>query len=118
ADSLTQQQRADRHDAQINGAEQGDLAQDFLDEVHSGLAGTESRDKAALLLQVVGDLHRIELDGGVEIAETDDHDEIHDHIDEGLGIDGVVDCPGNRLLLGNTDEGPDRHGQRRDALGE
>ena len=90
ADSLTQQQRADRHDAQINGAEQGDLAQDFLDEVHSGLAGTESRDKAALLLQVVGDLDRVELDRGVEVAEEDDEQEVDDDIRPGGRIKDVL----------------------------
>ena len=52
-----------------SGAKDGDLVDDLLDEVGGGLAGTEARDEAAVLLQVVGNLHGIVLNGGVELAE-------------------------------------------------
>ena len=62
---LADQQGQDRHDAQIDSAEQGDLVQDLLNEVGGRLAGTEAGNEAAILLQVVGDLHGVELNGGI-----------------------------------------------------
>ncbi len=35
-----------------------------------GLPGAEAGDKATVLLQVVGDLNGVELNGGIEIAES------------------------------------------------
>ena len=82
----------DGHNTQIDGAKQRDLIEDLLDEVCGGLAGPEARDEAAVFLQVVGDLNGVELDGGIEIAEADDHHEVEDHIQHGLGIDGVQEA--------------------------
>ena len=69
-DDLADDQGQNGHDAQIHGAEQRDLVEDLLNEVSGGLAGTEAGNEAAVLLQVVGDLHGVELDGGVEVAES------------------------------------------------
>ena len=54
------------HNSQVNSAEDNDLGNDLLDEVSGGLAGTEAGNEAAVLLQVVGNLRGIILDGGVE----------------------------------------------------
>ena len=45
------------------------LLSTLLMKSRGGLARTEAGDEAAVLLQVVGDLHGVELNGGVEIAE-------------------------------------------------
>ncbi len=51
--------------AEIHGAEEGTtiLLMTLLDEVSGGTAGTEAGNEAAVLLQVVGDLNGIVLDG-------------------------------------------------------
>ena len=61
---------SDGHDAQVDGAEQRDLVEHLVDEVRGGLARTEAGDEAAVLLQVVGYLNGVELDGGIEVAES------------------------------------------------
>ena len=57
-----------------------------------GLAGTEAGNEAAVLLQVVGDLHGVELDGGIEIAESNDHQEVEDHVQHRLGVNSVQEA--------------------------
>ena len=49
------------HDTQINGTKDNDLVDNLLDEFSGGLAGTEAGNETAVLLQVVADLNRIEL---------------------------------------------------------
>ena len=41
------------NNSQINSAKHNDLIDDLLDEVSSGLAGTEAGDETAVLLQLV-----------------------------------------------------------------
>ena len=50
----------------------GDFVEHLGNEVSGRLAGTEAGDEAAVLLEVVGYLDGVELDGGVEIAERYD----------------------------------------------
>ena len=111
-------QRADGHDAEVDGAEKGDLVENLGNEVRRGLARTEAGDEAAVALEVVGDLNGVKLNGSVEIAEADDHQEVDDQIQHRLGVDRVVDAAANGALLGSTDESPDGGGQGRDGLRE
>ena len=74
-------------DAKIDGAEEGDLVEHLLDELAGGLARTEAGNVAAVLLQVIGHLNRIELDGGIEISEEDDQQEVNDGIGNGGGTE-------------------------------
>ena len=61
----------DGDDTQVNGAEEGQiLLSTLVMKSAVGLAGAEARNKAAVLLQVVGYLHRVKLDGSVEVAEA------------------------------------------------
>ena len=59
----TDDQRYQSDDAEEYGADEGNLAERLGDEVAGRLAGAEARDEAAVLLQVVGDLDRVKLDG-------------------------------------------------------
>ena len=111
-------QRADGHDAEVDGAEKGDLVENLGNEVRRGLARTEAGDEAAVALEVVGDLNGVKLNGSVEIAEADDHQEVDNQIQHRLGVDRVVDAAANGALLGNADESPDGGGQGRDGLRE
>lgn len=70
--STRDDQRRDRDDAQVDRAEERDLVEHLLDKFARRLACTEARDESAVLLQIVRDLDRVELDRGVEIAEEDD----------------------------------------------
>ena len=51
---------------------------DPVSYTHLGLARTEAGDKAAVALEIVGDLNGVKLNGSVEIAEADDHQEVDD----------------------------------------
>ena len=69
------------NDAQIQRTKERDLVDHLADEIRCRLARTEARDKAAILLQVVGDLHRVVLNCRIEIGECDDQQEIADGVD-------------------------------------
>ena len=97
-------------DAQIKSAEQRDLVEHLLDKFARRLAGAEARDVAAVLLQVVRHLDRVELDRGVEVSEEDDQSEIDDRIRDGVRL-----RPAAVAVAG---EGSDRSGKRRDRLGK
>src|SRR5215211_4839546 len=60
----------------VKGADDGDPGQDVIDVFRRALARADSRDKAAVLLEVVGRLLRIEHDRGVEEREKDDENDI------------------------------------------
>ena len=87
---------------------------DLLDEVGGRLAGTEARDEAAVGLQVVGDLHGIVLNGGVEPAEEEDHDEVDHCVDPAGGAPDVIIPP----AAGLAGKGADGSGQAADGLGK
>ena len=108
-------QRRDRDDAQVDRAEERDLVEHLLDEFARRLACTEARDEPTVLLQVVGDLDRVELDRGVEVAEEDDEQEVDDDIRPGGRIKDVLHDP---TVLPLRNEGADGGRQRRDRLGE
>ena len=85
--------RQQSNNRQIECTEHQDLVDNLLDEVSGGLAGTEAGDEAAVLLQVVGDLHGIVLDLGVEPAEEEDHQAIECCIDPAIGAEQIVVPP-------------------------
>ena len=80
-------------DTQVNGTKDNDLVDNLLDELSGGLAGTEAGDETAVLLQVVGDLHGIVLDGGVEPAEEEDHQAVHHAVCPAVGGPEVLVQP-------------------------
>ena len=102
------------NDCQIQGAEHQDLVDDLVDEVSGGLAGTEAGDKSAVLLQVVGNLHRIVLDGGVEPAEEEDQQEVEHPVDPAGAGEHVLIPP----AAGVAGEGTDGSGDGHDGLGK
>ena len=70
---VTGNDRQQGDDAEVNSTKDDDLVDDLLNEFSGGSAGTEAGDETTVLLQVVGNLHGIVLDGGVEPAEEEDH---------------------------------------------
>ena len=63
-------QHADRRD--VERAAERDARQHAVDVLGGLLARANARDEAAVLLQVVGDVDRVERDRRVEVAEEDD----------------------------------------------
>ncbi len=72
-------QQAD--DRQIGGAENGDAHQHVIDEFRRALARTNAGDEAAMLLQIVGRLRRIEDDRRIEEGEEHDQPDIGQHVE-------------------------------------
>ena len=113
-------------DGQEQRAEQGQTVADLAQVFARGTARPDAGDEAAVLLEVLAHLHRIEGDGGVEVTEGDDQQEVdqivgHRHRSAGAHVllpPGVD--PGAREELqdhgGHLHEG---HGedQRQNAVG-
>jgi hypothetical protein len=92
---------------------------EHVTEVGLGLTpGTNAGDESALTLDHLGLLHRVELDGGVEVGEEHDQGEQHDHVpdrDLTAGTSTEVDVdPGADLLDDPSVAGNGRHEQRRE----
>ena len=76
ADDVADDNRQDSHDCKIQSAKERNLVDHLQDEIGSRLTRAEAGDEAAVLLEVVGDLDGVELNGGIEVAERDDQQEI------------------------------------------
>ena len=72
ADDDADENRHDCHDCKIQSAKERNLVDNLQNEISRGLARAEAGDEAAVLLEVVGDLDGVELNGGIEVAERDD----------------------------------------------
>ena len=59
--------------ARNRGAEHGDSLADLRDVIGGRLVRADAGDRAAVLLQVLAHLNRIEGDGAVEEGEAEDH---------------------------------------------
>ena len=101
-------------DAEINGAEQGDLVQDLLNELAGRLAGTVAGDESAVLLQVVRNFDGVELDRCVEVSEEEDQQEVHDRVGDRVAVKRAHEP----AVLAAAAEQDDRGGQGRDGLRE
>ena len=79
--------------SQVDRTEDDDLVDNLLDEFSSGPTRAEARDEATVVLQVVGDLHGIILDGGVEPAEEEDHQHIESEVSPAVGAEQILVRP-------------------------
>ena len=114
AHDRAEKNRQDRDDAEIDRAEEGNLVDDLADEVSGRTARTEAGNEAAVLLQVVGHLNRVVLNGRIEVAEAHDQDQIDDRIDHTGAREHMLVSPVARPAA----ECADRGGQARDGLCE
>ncbi len=105
--NVGQDQGQSSDDCQEDSTHHGDLAQNLLDEVGSGLTGAEAGDEAAVLLHVVSHLNGVELDGGVEVGEGKDQQDVDDDISCGAGSKPTVGHvePETFGLAGETGDG-------------
>ena len=65
--------RDQSNDRKADRADEDDLVQNTGKVVDGRLAGTNTRNKSAALLQVAGNLYRIKGDACIEVCEEDDH---------------------------------------------
>ena len=74
----------DCDDTQEHCAQQSDLGEDLGEVIHSGFTGANTGDRAVALPQIVGNLHRIVLNSGVEVVEAKNQQEVQN------AVEGVV----------------------------
>ena len=101
---VSDENRHNSDDAKVDGAEEGDLVKHLLDELAGGLAGTEARDVAAVLLQIIGHFNRVELDGRVEIGKEEYQQEVDHSVGDGCGVKGLHK-PAVRIASGERRNG-------------
>ena len=107
------------HDAQEDGAEEGQTGQHAAQVLSRGTAGTEAGHEAAVLLQVVGHLHGVELDGSVEVAEREDQQEVDDRVNGAGRVEELQEVvPAGPLHPGGRHEHADGGGDHGDGLRE
>src|SRR5947207_7936406 len=113
--------RQHRDEGEEDRAGQRDPRQHLVDVVGGRRPGLHARDEAALLLQVLRQVHRVEDDGGVEVSEEyDQHrkrEEIGDRgvIEVGRKVLEPLDVAELRQRAGDDDQGlreDDRHHAR------
>ena len=102
------------YDAKVHSTKDNDLVDNLLDKVGGRSAGTEARDEAAVLIQVVGNLHGIILNRGIEPAEEEDHQEVHHSVEPAGRAPHIVIPP----AAGLAGEGADGSGQGANGLCE
>ena len=84
--------RDKRHEREEQGADERNLGKDLCDEVRRGFAGTDTRDGAVALAEIIGHFQRIILNRHIEICKHDDQQEIEQSIEPaGLG-EGVEEA--------------------------
>lgn len=74
--------REDRDDAEEDCSGEADAVDDGLEVVCGRLARADAEDEAALLLEVLCDLFRVEDHGGVEEGEHHDQQEVCDPVEQ------------------------------------
>ena len=67
--------------------DRGNFAQNLHNKISGRLAGTDARDGAVVLAQVVGDLDGIVLDGDVEIVERQDQQRVDERISQPVVVE-------------------------------
>src|SRR5437868_4581511 len=75
-----QEFRQQAHEREVQRADNRDAGENVIKIIRSRLAGTNARDKTAVLAQVLSRLIGIENDGGIEEREEDDQPRIQRHI--------------------------------------
>ena len=82
---LQEQSGDDCNNHQEECAEHCQAAALLLEVVRSGTTGTNTGNKSAVLLEIFGNLNRVEGDGGVEVSEAHDHDGIKHIVNDYAG---------------------------------
>src|SRR5207342_1006734 len=105
-------QRRDR--AQVEGAGQGQPREDAVEVLGRGPPRAHAGDEAAVLLQVVGLVDRVEGDRRVEVGEDDDEEDLADDVGPAAGAEegGEFERGGSvQQLADRRREGHDRGGE-------
>ena len=96
-------------------ADKCDLVERVVDKVGSGLSGAIAGDSAVILLQIVGYLNRIILNGYIEIVKRNDKQEVQYSIRNAAGAEESYETmPEARTRTVYTEEAAYRLGQCQD----
>ncbi len=82
----------DGDECQEQRTNEGNSGEDLADKFSGGLAGTDARDGAVVLPQVVGHLNGVILDGHIEIREHQNQNEVQYGIQPAGGGEGVKEA--------------------------
>ena len=83
--------REHRDQGEEDRPRQRDPGERPVDVLRRLLAGPHAGDEPPVLLHVVGEVHRVEDDGGVEVREEDDEGAVHHRVGEVAGRQGLGD---------------------------
>ena len=92
-------------DAKEDRTDKSDSLKDLCDVVRSRLTGTDTEDRAAVLLEIVGYFDRAERDRNIEISECDNENEGKQRVEGVCGREEVDKLlPETRRVLRRRDE--------------
>src|SRR5580658_2613868 len=77
-----QRRRQHRKQTEVHGRHGSQPNQDAVEVIHSRLPRSNARDEGAALLEVVGDVARVDDDPAVEEREDDDEQEVREVVEE------------------------------------
>src|SRR6478752_1870995 len=114
-------ERDERDEREVQRAGDRDAVQDVAEVLGRGSPGSNTRDEAAVLLHVVGDLGRVERDRHVEEREEQDQEGVEQHVvrvvtAHQVGVDPVD--PAGAGAVGALVELGQQHRQRQQRAGE
>src|SRR5207253_3611921 len=70
------------HTTEKERAGKGDARHGAVQVLRRGHARTDAGDEGGVLFQVIGRIHRVEGDRGVEVGETEDENEVDEVIED------------------------------------
>ena len=97
--------RNDGDDGEEDGARGGDAEHTGFQEVGGRFAGADTGNEGAVLLEVISDLHGVELNGRVEVREEDDQSGVNDQIPGAAGSGKLIDDVADRVPIARNDLG-------------
>src|SRR5271165_6082589 len=108
------QARDNRHHSKEGRPDVGNPHDDFLKVISRAFAGTITRNKAAVIFEVVGHVFGVERDGRPKIAEEINQDDVEDVVQIALPFEGAGEVVGPVSIehLGNPFESEHRDEQK------
>ena len=107
--------RNDSDNAEHDRADQDDAVHNLGDVIRGGLAGADTGDEAAVLLEVIRDLDRVEGDCRIEVCERDNQKEGNEGVEPRACTKQVNDLLPERTVL-RGEEHSDSCGNRNDGV--
>ena len=108
AECACKENRNNRYNCESYCSNKDDIIQHFVQIFRRRPARADTRNKAALLLHVVCDLHRVEGDGGVEVSKENNHGDIEYRPERVLKLAELLEVEPVALIQHIEDLAPER----------